>query len=134
MIVADAIEPDAIEAVEAAVDRVSGIEAPVDVARVEALISALDPAELEQAFEAEVGLGSSAAASEPVEAVPAPAASPDEAVAAERVAEAPTPGGDAAPSWPASAPATPAAPAPGAGLSVVPDLTEEPYEGTGTEE
>ena len=85
----------------------SGIEAPVDVARVEALISALDPAELEQAFEAEVGLGSSAAASEPVEAVPAPAASPDEAVAAERVAEAPTPGGDAAPSWPASAPATP---------------------------
>ena len=88
MIVADAIEPDAIEAVEAAVDRVSGIEAPVDVARVEALISALDPAELEQAFEAEVGLGSSAAASEPVEAVPAPATSPDEAVAAERVAEA----------------------------------------------
>ena len=68
---------------------------PVDAARVEALISALDPAELEQAFEAEVGLGSSAAGPSRSRRYP-PRPRPDEAVAAERVAEAPTPGGDAA--------------------------------------
>jgi hypothetical protein len=78
---------------------VAGVAAPVDVAKVEALISALDPAELEEAFAAEV------AATDPAPPV---------------VEEAETPA------------VTEDAPA--GGLSVVPDLTEEPYEGTGTEE
>jgi hypothetical protein len=74
----------------------------IDAAQVEALISALDPEELEQAFSAEVGLGGTAGAVAP-EALGAPA------------------------------PGEPESPA-SSGLTVVPDLTEERYEGTGTEE
>ena len=48
-----------------------GESAPsIDAAQVEALISALDPEELEQAFSAEVGLGGTAGAAAP-EAAPA---------------------------------------------------------------
>ena len=75
----------------------------IDAAQVEALISALDPEELEQAFSAEVGLGGDGGC----RLHRKPRARP-------RRAE---------PESPASS-----------GLTVVPDLTEERYEGTGTEE
>ena len=92
--------------VEAAVDNAAAAEVPppVDVARVEALISSLDPVELEQAFAAEGGLGQAGRCRK----------------------RRP---------WPRRPRTSGRTADVGAGgLSVVPDLTEEHYEGTGTEE